>query len=1346
MSTRSFLYALATFWVIVASDVGFAQSSVPDALEPWRDWVLHGEEYRACPLLSGRMPGDREAHVCAWPGALDLDIDANGADFRQAWRVAAEDWVLLPGDAQTWPADVTVDGAPVAVVERNGRPAIRVPADTVTIAGTLAWTERPASIAIPVEVGLVQLTLDGQAVARPDIERGTVWLGRELQAAVEEDRLTVSVYRLLADGLPVRSVTEIQLDVAGASREIALDGALLPGFIAEALQSALPAQLDATGALRIQVRPGNWTLRITSHATTVPETIDLGAAVTPWPAEEVWSYAGDTSLRIAVLEGAEPIDSGASEVPGDWRSYPSYRVIAGTTLNLVERSRNDADEPNRYSLVRQLWLDFSGAGFTALDRITGDVNSGWRLDMAAPYTMTMATRDLTSPGGDNNLLITTIGAPGIQGVEVRDTALELATTARLDSRGAVPVTGYRDAFDSVSMTLHLPPGRRLLAAPGADAVSGAWLNNWRLLDLFLALIVATASWRLLGMRAGLLAGVMMVLVMHEPFAPRWVWLNVLVAIALLRVAPEGRLRRATTLYRNVSIAVLALMLLPFTVGQLSTAIYPQLERSALGRGAGDGRVLQTLAMNRAAAPGEMLSMESVDVSSLPASRDQAGLVEVRRETDLPRFLPGALLQTGPGLPDWSWTRATLSWTSPVDPDQSFRAVIFSRWATALWRVASVAAALGLLLLLARPALRVPTSLLRGAAPAFAAIVIAGLSISPPAQAQTVSEFPTPALLEELKARLTEPAPCHPRCAELTAATATILGNDLSIDLEFANQAPVAAPLPGDLRGWRATAIAIDGTATDELFVDPEGRFWLALAAGVHNVRLTGPLPPATSVTIPFPLRPRAVAIDTPGWDVTGITNGRLLSGALELFREQQDADDETLGASEFQPYVRLTRVLEMGLEWSVRTRIERVAPRDTAFTIQIPLLDDEAVLTSDIEVSGGVATVAFAAGQNAVAWTSRLPDVTSLTLTAATDGPWTEHWLIAIGPLWHAEIAGVPRTPDAGGTYAFDYSPRPGESLALELSQPDPASGDTIAIDSVYYDADVGQRLTRATLRFTYRSTRAEQHIVTLPENAELDGVTMDGQTLALRLDGRALELPVTTGEHTVEIVWRIARDVGLTTSLDPVDLGAGVSNLAVSLSLPQDRWVLTSFGPAVGSAVLYWSQLIVFALVAVALGRLSLSPLRTHEWLLLGLGLSTFAWPTLLLFAAWAFATSWRATTRAALSDRAFNATQFGLGLLSFVALVSLVAAIPTGLLGTPDMHIVSPVGGSRLAWFADRADGITPSAGAVSVSLWFYRAAMLAWALWLSFALLRWLPWAWRSFSRDGLWRGRVVTSEQA
>jgi hypothetical protein len=39
-------------------------------------------------------------------------------------------------------------------------------------------------------------------------------------------------------------------------------------------------------------------------------------------------------------------------------------------------------------------------------------------------------------------------------------------------------------------------------------------------------------------------------------------------------------------------------------------------------------------------------------------------------------------------------------------------------------------------------------------------------------------------------------------------------------------------------------------------------------------------------------------------------------------------------------------------------------------------------------------------------------------------------------------------------------------------------------------------------------------------------------------------------------------------------------------------------------------------------------------------------------------------------------------------------------------------------------------------SVSLWWYKAAMLAWALWLAFALTRWLPFAWRALNVGSFW----------
>jgi len=45
---------------------------------------------------------------------------------------------------------------------------------------------------------------------------------------------------------------------------------------------------------------------------------------------------------------------------------------------------------------------------------------------------------------------------------------------------------------------------------------------------------------------------------------------------------------------------------------------------------------------------------------------------------------------------------------------------------------------------------------------------------------------------------------------------------------------------------------------------------------------------------------------------------------------------------------------------------------------------------------------------------------------------------------------------------------------------------------------------------------------------------------------------------------------------------------------------------------------------------------------------------------------------------------------------------------------------------------NGQTPRC--LSVSLWWFRILMLAWALWLAASLIRWLRWAWTQFSTGG------------
>jgi hypothetical protein len=102
------------------------------------------------------------------------------------------------------------------------------------------------------------------------------------------------------------------------------------------------------------------------------------------------------------------------------------------------------------------------------------------------------------------------------------------------------------------------------------------------------------------------------------------------------------------------------------------------------------------------------------------------------------------------------------------------------------------------------------------------------------------------------------------------------------------------------------------------------------------------------------------------------------------------------------------------------------------------------------------------------------------------------------------------------------------------------------------------------------------------------------------------------------------------------------------------------------------------------------------------------------------------------------FNATQIVLAILTLVALGSLLAAIPNGLLGSPDMDVTGAGShAGHLEWFHDRVDQALPRPVAISVSIWFYKAAMLAWALWLSFAVVRWVRWAWDAFGARKLWQ---------
>ena len=1341
---------IAPFLLLVASSA-FAQKYVPDELQGWQAWVLKDRDYLDCPFLFDRGATDRADFVCTWPGRLRLEVSANGARFSQQWTVVGDDqWIALPGSSEHWPDRVTANGRAIEVVERRGVPTVSVAPGSYTLAGRFEWEQRPGVLRLPAESGLLTLVVDGREIERPELNGDGVFLGERKRDERAVDSVRAVVYRLVVDDVPTRLLTYLEIDVSGRVREESFGPILPDGFAPLSLNSELPARLEADGRLRLQVRPGRWIVYLNARGRAALAAVTAPSQGANLPDGEIWSYQSNDRLRVTAPEGLPPVDPLRVGVPESWQTYPAFRVAAGATLEINERSRGVVSATNELTLDRTMWLDFDGDGFIVQDRIGGQMRTGWRLDMDGPYDLLAATEN------DESLLITVGREEGRKGIEVRASDVALQTLGRSNTRGSMPATGWETRFAAVEARLNLPPGHKLLTALGVDNAHGSWAGQWRLLDFFLVLIITIAGWKLFDATAGVIALLALVLSYQEIMAPTWLWLNLLVAIALLRVAPEGRLHRIVRGYQLLSAAALVFALVPFIAGQLRVAIYPQLEPQVSHYSYFEDRAHAVYPQSGPAAErvGMSFSTELADQArpTTPQEVEEIVVTAAKQSVSFVRHAPNTVVQAGPGIPSWHWNNYRLQWSGPVDAAQNMRLVILPSWLVSSLRFLQVVLLLGFAGLMAAEVAgrqwRLPGGLLLGAARAAGVIIVCSAALlSPPAaRAQT----PDPALLQELERRLLEPPECVPRCAEIATADVRVGMTSVEMDLTVHALEDVAIPLPGSERGWRPTSVLVNDADNARLLRRADGTYWVRVAPGQGRVTLRGPLPSADSVEILFPTPARVINVASDGWSVAGVTDRRLLSGSLQLSRLQVDGGDEVRWeSSRFPAFARVERSIELHLDWHATTVVYRVAPTEGALTLEVPLLEGETVVSGDFAISDGRLLVTMGPQQRSVSWTSNLERTSPLTLRAPADAAWQEIWMVANSSIWNVTFDGVPESnTDARASNVREaaFHPRAGEELTITAMRPEAATGSTLAFDAASLEVDYGNRTSDVSLALQYRSTRGAQHVVRLPSGAELTAVSIDGREQSLQAEAGELTLPILPGEHSVNVSWRAPGSMSWRARTPIVDLGAPASNIELAMSLPQNRWLLGTTGPRLGPAVLYWPELAALVLGALVLGRIGLAPLGTRHWLLLGLGFSTFSWPVLVIVAAWLFACGLRERYGvAALDWWQFNLVQVLIAGLTVVALLSIVANLPQGLLGTPDMHVTGHNSfGTELGWFADRSESILPVASAFTVPLWTYKVLILAWALWLSFSLVRWLPWVWRCFSSDGFWRKKGLTQE--
>ena len=629
---------------------------------PGPAWVVDDIKDYGCPILYNAA-----TRRCSYPSDLELELNNDSGTFSQTWSVYRESIVYLPGNIEHWPLDVTIDNKPVVVINHNGRPAITLDEGRYSVKGAFQWTQPPASLAVPPESGLVTLRLAGKNIARPDIRNGLLWLSDSKARTETARRVDIKVFRKITDAVPLLMTTRIELEVSGEQREISLKGALLTDFNPVSINSRLPARLEGNGQLLLKVRPGRWVIDISSRLNRETLTLDLQAFAQPWPSSELWVFEARTNLRMLKVEKPASIDASQTALPKQWKGFPAYMMQAGDSIVFEQIRRGDPQpEPDQLTLARDLWLDFSGNSYTVSDRINGTVARSWRInagDQLLPGQVTL----------DGKPQLITRSEEGAVGIEVRQGNINLSADSRIEaSVKDISATGWAHDFKSVSTRIHMPPGYRVLAITGADRSPTTWLSRWTLLDFFIVLITTIALSRIHGKLWGLIGLIGFIALWHEPGAPSYIWLNLIATLSIMQALRDTRAFSFARNYLFLSLVALVLLALPFLVDQVRNGIYPQLESAWHSMGTQMVQrqgIPSTVPADRNVRGGKVAALVEESYDSLSSRLEKT---RPAAPVQLNRLLqdPNAKLQTGPGLPEWTWNSYPVTWNGPVQQDQA----------------------------------------------------------------------------------------------------------------------------------------------------------------------------------------------------------------------------------------------------------------------------------------------------------------------------------------------------------------------------------------------------------------------------------------------------------------------------------------------------------------------------------------------------------------------------------------------------------------------------------------------------------------------------------------------------
>ena len=702
---------------LTASHTQSVSNHWPAVLKSWQPWVEQKIKDRYCAHKSSQA-------LCQWADFLHihLQLKQNRATFYI--RVQHDQNTLLPlphhpqlgiqslyvkpitppltWDAQAWnqASNHTVwrlnnTWHMQAVIDQYKRPYVALERGLYLIRGDLTWTQLPDFINIPMVFAHVSTQSTPRNTHSMKVDhQGLLWLKnkgqkekKEADKTIEQDQLYIEVYREIFDEVPLRIKTHVQLNISGKAREVILQGLQIKDSEIVQVDSTLSHQ-SQTGGIQLYIKPGKSKLVIESLIHRPVQQIKVpqlkGA---DHHRQEIWMWHNRRSIRQVQLTGLEEIDPEQSNVPshlatGDY----TFLANAQQTLVIKEIQRGLKQVPmNKLKLSRNLWLDLDGRGFVSLDRLSGDMSGRSRFNYAQTGVLGRVELLANQHNSKNTpLLITTDPQSKKDGVEIRGYSQVLHAEARVEQPYHKPLAavGWDHGVHQLEMNLHVSPGWHLLSIQGAENSTGTWVKSWKLMDFFIILMISAAVFRLFNIFWAVLTLLTLIAYHQVDTVPLWSWIQVLVAMAIAQAIQQKNIfRRMVYMYLAVNVLVFALGVLQSAQQDIRQALHIQLEHihynsySARSSYVADYRSANVVSNSwqdtKSYAPKRRKRAGKISAykkkKAYPQKSERQNMHQKLQQVD-----PNAVVQTGPGIPQWNWRSYNIKFAGPVTSERMIK--------------------------------------------------------------------------------------------------------------------------------------------------------------------------------------------------------------------------------------------------------------------------------------------------------------------------------------------------------------------------------------------------------------------------------------------------------------------------------------------------------------------------------------------------------------------------------------------------------------------------------------------------------------------------------------------------